>query len=346
MTDAPALNTRPATGAVTAPLVLLEGEEKSGKSWKIAELSASPKVGRLVWMDLGEGAGDEYAAVDGASYEVIVHDGTYRSILDQVRAARAEAQRRTDAGELPLVLAVDSLTHLWDMCKDWIDDRARRRDKFVKKLRDDPEAEPELTTDLWNDATARWRGVMTLLMTFPGPVIVTARGKEAAEIKAGKPTGDTTWRVEGQKNLGYDVSVWIRMTRQDGAKVIGARSVHLGVKPGDPPAPLPSDWSLEGLIFDDLRYQPGPVRDLVATGAAVERRAAGEDLRERVLAAGSTDELRDLWNEAKHRGHLDDEVTGADEHDETITVRALINARVAGFSAGPRAVPDNGERAA
>lgn len=62
------LKTRKPTGAVPWPLVLLEGEEKAGKSWALAELSASDKVGDTYWFDLGEGAADEYGAIPGARY--------------------------------------------------------------------------------------------------------------------------------------------------------------------------------------------------------------------------------------------------------------------------------------
>ncbi|MFJ7724427.1 hypothetical protein ACIQYM_41155, partial [Rhodococcus erythropolis] len=100
------LKTRPPSGAVPWPLILIEGGEKAGKSWSIAELSASDKIGRTLWLDLGEGAGDEYGAIPGARYELIEHDGTWASIMEQVKAARDEAQRAFEAKEKPVVLAV------------------------------------------------------------------------------------------------------------------------------------------------------------------------------------------------------------------------------------------------
>src|SRR3712207_7265593 len=51
------------------PCILLEGEEKAGKSWALAQFSASDKIGMLYWIDLNEGAGDEYGAIPGAKYE-------------------------------------------------------------------------------------------------------------------------------------------------------------------------------------------------------------------------------------------------------------------------------------
>ncbi|MFD6811895.1 hypothetical protein, partial [Streptomyces anthocyanicus] len=82
----PKLKTRKPTGIVPWPLVLIEGEEGSGKSYSAAEFSASDLIGQTYWIDLAEGSADEYAAIEGADYEIVVHDGTYRDILEQIEA--------------------------------------------------------------------------------------------------------------------------------------------------------------------------------------------------------------------------------------------------------------------
>src|SRR5690606_23124247 len=99
-----AIKTRKPTGAVPWPLILLEGGEKAGKSWACAELSASEKVGQTYWLDLSEGAADEYGAVPGARYLVVEHNGTWQDIVGQVAEIREEAARAADAGEPPVVL--------------------------------------------------------------------------------------------------------------------------------------------------------------------------------------------------------------------------------------------------
>ncbi len=277
-----ALKTRQPTGKVPYPFILIEGEEKAGKSWKGAEFSASEKIGRFLWLDLGEGAGDEYLAIPGAKYELIEHDGSYRSIYEQVCAAHAEAARAAAAGEPPVVLWFDNGTQLWDLLKSWIDSRARKRKSNEAKLKADPDAEIDITSDLWNDATDRWRAVLTKMMTFPGIAVMVARGKETIAMDGnGRPIPkQKDYRVEGQKNLAFDASVWLRMTREDGSFLVGARSVHAGVRPakGARPKPLPDDWSLEHLVFDVLKCQPGEahVRDLKPTGAAVEAKSDSE----------------------------------------------------------------------
>lgn len=248
------LQTRQPTGCVPWPLILVEGAEKSGKSYSIAVLSASEKVGQTYWIDLGEGSADEYGAVPGARYVVVEHDGTWASIFGSVQAIYAEAERANKAGEPPVVLAIDSMTAEWDMHKDWATNRARKRRGVT-----DPNAEVKVAMDLWNDANSRHSKLMRLLMTFPGIVVMTARGKPIAMIgEDGKPVeGKKEYKVEGQKYLGSDASCWVRLDREEAAKVIGLRSVHAGVRPGrDEPKSLPDDWTLEWLVFEALRCDP------------------------------------------------------------------------------------------
>lgn len=267
----PTLHTRKPTGCVPWPLILIEGGEKSGKSWACAQFSTSSRIGQMYWIDLGEGAADEYGAIPGARYLVVEHDGTWEQIYGSVLAVRDEAQRAADAGQPPVVLVVDSMTAEWELLKDWAANRARTRHNAKarkyggKQLGDDDE--PKIAMDLWNDASARHRKLMTALMTFPGIVLVTARGKDVAKMDgAGRPVeGSKEYKVEGQKSLGFDASCWIRLDRGKPGKVIGVRSVHTGVRPGyDPPIELAKGWTIEGIVFDTLRCDPSTAhaRDL------------------------------------------------------------------------------------
>lgn len=261
-----AIRTRKPTGAVPWPLILLEGGEKAGKSWACAELSASEKVGQTYWLDLSEGAADEYGAVPGARYLVVEHNGTWQDILGQVAEIRKEAARAAEAEEPPVVLVIDSMTAEWDLLKDWAANRAKGSRSNQQRLQRDPNAEVQVPMNLWNDATARHRRLMTMLMTFPGIVVMTARGKEVASLDAsGRPVeGSKDYKVEGHKSLAYDASVWVRLSREHAPIVVGARSVHAGIRPGvDKPQPMP-DFSLERLIFDALKCDPSAanVRDM------------------------------------------------------------------------------------
>lgn len=260
------LKTRKPTGRVPWPLILIEGPEKSGKSFTAALLSASPRVGQTYWIDLGEGAADEYGAIPGARYLVVEHDGSWPSILGSVEAVRDEARKVADAGQPPVVLVIDSMTAEWDLLKDWISGVAAQR-LARKGRRLEPGDDPKISMDLWNAANGRHRKLMTILMTFPGIVVITARGKEVAAIgPTGQPIeGSKEYKVEGQKNLAFDCSAWVRMSRENAPTVIGLRSVHAGMRPGiDKPKPAPN-FSLEWLVFDVLRCDPATAttRDLV-----------------------------------------------------------------------------------
>jgi hypothetical protein len=317
------LNTRKPTGAVPWPLVLIEGGEKTGKSYACAELSASAKVGRSLWLDLNEGSADEYGAVKGARYEVIEHDGSWASILAQVTAAKEEASRAAGKGEKPVVLIVDSVTAEWDLLKDWASSRAAQSNSNKRKLAQDPNAEVQVSMNLWNDATARHRKLMTILMTFPGIVVMTARGKEVASLDAGgRPVeGTKEYKVEGHKTLAYDASVWVRLSRERPPVVVGARSVHAGIRPGvDQPQEAPG-FSLEWLIFEVLKCDPAKAhaRDLVE--AKPER--TPEQIRDEALRTITGPErIKELYTEAKDAGYEGIELMN--EHGDTETLAQLL----------------------
>lgn len=304
------LNTRKPTGRVPYPLILIEGGEKSGKSWASAVLSASDKVGQTYWIDLGEGAADEYGAIPGARYLVVEHDGSWHQIYNAVKEIREEARRAADAGEPPAVLVIDSMTAEWDLLKGWAQARAKSRRKG--NVADD--AEVPVSMDLWNDANSRHRQLMTQLMTFPGIVVMTARGKEVAAMDDnGRPIANTKeYKVEGQKNLAFDATVWVRMVRGGAPLIVGARSVHAGIKPADDEPRRAPNFSLEWLVFDVLKCEPATAhaRDLAVTDekghapgmSPAEIAETAKEIRDRVLADGLSRD--DLLAEYKKAGQI------------------------------------------
>lgn len=295
--SAPQIRSRKPTGRPPWPLVLLEGEEKAGKSWQLYMLSTSDRVGTCYALDMGEGAADEYGAIDGADYEILLHDGTYQSILEQITAVYNEARRANNAGEPPIVLGIDSMSALWGMLVDWTNERARRSRKGQAKLAEDPDAEIDIPMNLWNDANDRHRRVMNLLMSFPGIVVMTARAKEVAEIDGnGQPAkgGRKVYKVVGQKDLAYDATVWIRMYRTPRrAEIIGGRGLALGTHDGEP-IPLP-DFTLEELVFD--RMKAGTAQTVTRELPALSGDVVDSLFRE-VTAIDNEKDLRALWDDA------------------------------------------------
>lgn len=270
------LRTRRPSGEVPPPVVLLEGQEKAGKTWAALRLSASERVGKTYVIDLGEGTADEYGSIPGVDYEVVEHDGTYAQILQAVVDVKAEAERAHKAGEPPAVLVVDSMTDEWNGLKNWASERAMSSNRNKQALARDPNAEVQITMNLWNDATARHRKLMAPLTTFPGIVVLTARGDETAKVEDGRPVeGARTWKVDAQKSLGFDVTLWIRMTRKGLPLIVGARSVHAGIRPGQDDAQHVTegheDDLLDWLIFDVLKYDPK-----TATSRTVQNLTGGD----------------------------------------------------------------------
>jgi hypothetical protein len=348
------LKTRKPSGRVPWPCILLEGEEKAGKSWALAQFSSSDRIGTLYWIDLNEGAGDEYGAIPGAKYELVDHDGSYAQVLAAVQAVKAEARRAADAGEPPVVLGIDTGSAIWDGLKDWASERAAKSARNRELLKRDPNAEITISQNLWNDAGGRWRKLQTELLTFPGIVVVTARGKEVTEVDAnGRPIeGQKTWSVQTHREFPYAASVWVRLRRGRRPLIVGARSVHVGIKPNDDPAKEVTDKKAEGrllewLVFDALKCDPGTahVRDLVsfhggglleherteeapagrqAARAGGRREPDAADLVARIGDAGNDDELREVWAEANRSGMLQVDVPTP---SGSYTVAELIQAR-------------------
>ncbi len=264
---------RVATGKVGHPFILLEGEEGSGKSYAIVALAHSPRVGDAYFIEVGEKKLDEYG---DDKVRLIEHDGSYHEIVEQVEAVSLAAQAAIDAGAPPVVLCIDSATPLWEGLCDWVNQRARSTDKAKEILRRDPSADITVGRALWNDANARWARLIKFLRTFPGIVVVTARGKviSATDPNTGQPfrDGRKDYAVQSNKALPFDVDVWVRMTRDDDPQVIKSNNRNMPIKyeknkrtfreenSEDLRIPRGADL-LDHLIFDRMKYDPANASD-------------------------------------------------------------------------------------
>lgn len=238
------LRTRRPTGKPPWPMILLAGVEKSGKSWAAAELSASDLVDRTLWVEIGEGAVDQYGALPGARYEIALHDGTYRGIGNAIWAAT----RQPRPNGKPHAIVLDSVTNLWDMLADEAqgiaNERARRA--AAQKNRPAPTGDRTITVDLWNNAKKRWGRIIDMLRTYDGPVILTSRLELVTVMNGSEPTTEKTWKVRAEKNLPYEVDAVVRFTAPRSAELTGVRSVRLCLDPGEC-RPLPG-FTLDGLL--------------------------------------------------------------------------------------------------
>lgn len=317
----PVLRRRTPTGKVRYPLVILEGQTSAGKSYEAAKFTGDQRLGESFWIELGggdEGIGEEYRAVPDARHTVLEHDGTFFSWYGQVLAAKAEARRVYDAGDPPVVLIIDSFTAVWEQIKSWTYARAAAGiAKAAKGQPVDPNREVNPGRNLWNDARDRYRAVMTQLLSFPGIVVLTAKGDwvSGTDEASGKPTTEREYRVDAHKSLVSDATVCIRLARGKKPLVWKCRSIHAGIDTSEEPKELENGLDLGWLIFDVMKCDPrgalvvdvkeGAVDELPAedteqpkNGQQVDWEAA----REKLLADRDHAGLQGLWTAAKVSG--------------------------------------------
>jgi hypothetical protein len=114
---------------------------------------------------------------------------------------------------------------VWDTVSENAQAEANRRQK-----KDDA----VITVDIWNKHKAHWRAIIDAARAHNGPVIITARYEEVAEIVKGKPTGEKVWKVKAEKGLPYDVDAVLHMPERGKFIVSKVRSVRLQLQEPKP----------------------------------------------------------------------------------------------------------------
>ncbi|GAA4627019.1 hypothetical protein GCM10023196_037590 [Actinoallomurus vinaceus] len=293
------------SGQVAPPLILLEGGEKAGKSFTTALFTGSERVGTAYWVEFGETTAEEYGAIPGADYEIVEHDGTFMDFYGALQWVYRKAAEAKAAGKKPVVLVVDSMSAEWELLRAWAANRAKGSRSNRAKLAADPNAEIVISHNLWNDANDRHAMIMSLFRTFPGIVVMIARGKVVTAFSdSGQPIeGKKDYRVEGQSQLGFLASCWIRVSRDEPAQIIGCRKVVGGIRPGvNPPKPLDQDWTLDWVVFDYLKYDHALAQPNNLVDPQPER-TPEQIVDEAMLPGTSADRIAELADEARRYGY-------------------------------------------
>lgn len=216
------LTTRKPTGKPPWPLGVIAGTGKAGKSYACAAASACQQIDRTLWFGCGEDDPDEYGAIPGARFEIVQHDGTYRGLLNALTEAGKEQSGK------PELWVLDSGTRAWgvlkDMATDALIDRLRRRAARSNRPFEIPD-DVKVTPDLWNLAGSRWEHVLNALRAHTGPSLITARLDVVSVFENGEPTKEKRWRVEGQKDLVYDVDFVVQIRGRGNAFLTAVRSL-------------------------------------------------------------------------------------------------------------------------
>ncbi|MEV1295173.1 hypothetical protein [Pseudonocardia sp. NPDC049635] len=262
---------RKPTGRPGWPRILLSGPEGSWKSGTAAMLSAHPALGLMFWLEvgLGEQTADEYGRLPGVNYEIIDHNGRWDDMLGQLDAHWRLAKAAEESNEPPHPLAVDSMTAIDQMLKEMGDDRSRRREaaKIAKRSGNtsipwSADYDAQMSPDLWNLIRKRHRNFMRYVLTWPGPVVLTARERMATVFDGEKPTGQKDWTLEARKDLPFDVTAWFRLHGHGRAEVMKLRSVAAPqyAKELEAPAPRIGDLNLGTVVFDWIGCEAGTSR--------------------------------------------------------------------------------------
>jgi hypothetical protein len=197
------------------PRVLLSGEPGAGAEWMAAELTSDVRLAAAYWLEIGDDANaDLYAQAEGASFDVIDHNNTWLDMYEQLDAAWQMAR---DAA-LPVALIVTSMSGVRSVLNDAATAKGRRRHATVLAGRGlDPaaafssESEVDVGPDIRTLMTTRHQQLIGKIRTWPGPVIMTARETRAL---------DGRWVLKGSDQLGFDVTAWIRLTRDDEPEIL------------------------------------------------------------------------------------------------------------------------------
>jgi len=244
MTEIPAIATRRPTGKAPWPMLCIAGVEKAGKSYSAALLSASDLVDRTFYIEIGEGAADQYGGLPGVRYEIVEHDGSYDGIGAAIWAATMQPRENGK----PHAIVVDSATELWDMVCEEQQLKANQRAaaKAADQGKPEPAEDAQISIDLWNVAKKKWRKIIDMLRVYDGPTILLTRMELVTVMANGKPTTEREWKIRAEKNLGYECDGIIKMYAPQVAKLSGVRSTRLQVPPGAE-MPLPS-FTIDNLL--------------------------------------------------------------------------------------------------
>lgn len=229
---------RKPTGVPAAPLIMVSGVAKSGKSLTTYKIGLSDRVAHTWVLDLGEGSADEYGAL--GCYDVLDWGRSFSDLKDTIRWCVAH---EVPKGQLNAVI-IDSGTELWDGLKDRATTRARGSEKNRKALQQDPDYEVDVAMPYWNDAKDTWASIVSPLRLAPHVVgVVIVRAEEVAEVVNGVPTKNRIVSLQVEKSLPGAATAHVVVRPDHSAWLTEVRSMTVSVPvPGglqlDPANPL------------------------------------------------------------------------------------------------------------
>lgn len=282
-----ALQTRKPTGLPSWPVTLLAGKEKAGKSWTALAGSASPLVGRTLYIGIGEDDPDEYSLIPGADFDIVLHDGTYAGIRGAVEDAVAEPA----VDGKPTLIVLDSATRAWNLIVDNAQTVANRK---ARGKQDPLTGDYSVTPDLWNAAASQWAGIINPLLRHQGPVVLTARLDLVMVMRNGQPTQEKEWKIQSHKSLPFDATAVVEMHERGHYLLTGVKSARIALPEPRVIPEFTMAW------FWDLLGLKGGVGERTHSGIVAD--SGLEEMLASIQGTRTLAELQKLWGEIAKAG--------------------------------------------
>lgn len=243
----PSRSTRTPSGRSRSPLLLLDGLDASGKTATALELARDPRVGPAYVVEVDELDADAYGA--SGDFEIVQHTGRLDDVVAAVEWAMLQPPT---AGRVPL-LVIDGGSAIWDMVKMDAEQRARSAVDAQARLEADPHALIEIGSCHWEAAKGPYMyGWLRRLRDWPGITVVTVKGDEQPIFRDGKPTDQTLYRLDLDRDARFLFHARVHTAWPRPARLMSSHRLGLPIPDGG--LELPEEGALAHLVFDLLRY--------------------------------------------------------------------------------------------
>lgn len=293
--------TRKPTGIPAAPLIMVSGPAKSGKSMTAYKLGLSNLIHQCWVVDLGEGSADEYGGLN--CYELLEWGRSWSDLQDTVKWCVAQP---CPDGKMN-ALIIDSGTEVWDGLKARADKRARNSKRNKEALANDPDFEVDVSMPFWNDAKEAWARIVSPMKLAGRLVgIVLVRSETVAEVVNGAPTNRKVTSYQCEKTLQGIATAHVAVQTDHSARLVEVRSLRVSVPP-------------KGIVLDDAN----PLGDLLERLSPTAEFAAPD------VTVPKDDEREEEAPPAKTPGQLllDALVAAPDEVKATVKAFAAENGK-------------------
>ncbi|WP_228542505.1 hypothetical protein [Nocardia sp. XZ_19_369] len=215
------------------------------------------------------------------------HDGSWDDITDRVRQLRDYAIAEVAAGSSPPVLVINSISQLSDITRAGAAAHMLCSDAAAEIHAADPHAGVKPEGGHWNQANARWKYLMGLLMEFPGIVLATSRADTFSGVEEETTAFRALYRRPDLPNqLLFQVSACVHLRSGENPLLVVAKNQRLR---GELPRELPG-MTIASLIYEHLEIDPAAVATRVL-------RVPVEAMQVQLFTAANLEQLRVMFEE-------------------------------------------------